>query len=256
MTQQLNPPKYRQQKSRNLAVVRIHGKDHYLGEYGSSESKQRYARLITEKWADSAERSTARSAGRKHWLTVDELILQYMTKHVPKTYLNKQGKPTDRYYHVKIALRPLHALYGNTPVNEFGSKRLKMVREQMIQNGLAEKGGYSRHYVNDHVVLATRARSRKKAQESPNSGKIAYTRGPRSHYNDETYCRAVKRACLRAGVPKWTPNQLRHTAATLIRENYGLEAAKIILGHQSAVTTEIYAEKDEKKAKSIMKEIG
>ncbi|MBQ2849213.1 MAG: site-specific integrase, partial [Thermoguttaceae bacterium] len=44
------------------------------------------------------------------------------------------------------------------------------------------------------------------------------------------------------GVPSWSPNQLRHAAATEIREKLGLEVARIVLGHSSTSTTEIYAE--------------
>ena len=40
----------------------------------------------------------------------------------------------------------------------------------------------------------------------------------------------------------WHPHQLRHNAATEIRKEFGIEAAKIILGHQSVGITEIYAE--------------
>jgi integrase len=54
----------------------------------------------------------------------------------------------------------------------------------------------------------------------------------------------------------WHPNQLRHTAATRIRAAYGIELARIILGHSSAVTSEIYAEIDREKAKEVMGKIG
>jgi integrase len=50
--------------------------------------------------------------------------------------------------------------------------------------------------------------------------------------------------------------QLRHTAATLIRSRYGLETAQVVLGHAKADTTEIYAERDLAKARSVMAEIG
>jgi uncharacterized OB-fold protein len=36
------PPKYRHYKPKNLAVVRIDGKDHYLGDYDSPESWERW----------------------------------------------------------------------------------------------------------------------------------------------------------------------------------------------------------------------
>ena len=47
---------------------------------------------------------------------------------------------------------------------------------------------------------------------------------PTARYDDSSYCRAVKRACLRAGVPIWTPNRLRHNCATEVRAVFGLEA--------------------------------
>ena len=60
----------------------------------------------------------------------------------------------------------------------------------------------------------------------------------------------------KAGVAKWTPGQLRHNAGARIRSKHGLEAARLILGHQSMATTEIYAEKDMAKAIRIMEELG
>jgi site-specific recombinase XerD len=55
---------------------------------------------------------------------------------------------------------------------------------------------------------------------------------------------------------RWHPLQLRHTAATAIRAKYGVEAAKVILGHTKVETTQIYAERDLGKAQDIMAEIG
>jgi integrase len=57
-------------------------------------------------------------------------------------------------------------------------------------------------------------------------------------------------------VPRWSPLQLRHTAATLIRAKYGVEAAKAILGHTRVETSQIYAERDERRAREIVAEIG
>jgi len=55
---------------------------------------------------------------------------------------------------------------------------------------------------------------------------------------------------------RWSPNQLRHSAATEIRKRYGLEAAQVILGHASADVTQVYAERDLQKAVEIMREVG
>lgn len=75
-------------------------------------------------------------------------------------------------------------------------------------------------------------------------------------YSVDTYRRAVERACEKAGVPRWTPYRLRHSAATLIRREHGLEAAQVILGHAKADVTQIYAAVDRAKAASVIQEIG
>lgn len=54
----------------------------------------------------------------------------------------------------------------------------------------------------------------------------------------------------------WSPNQLRHTAATKIREGFGLEAAQVYLGHSQAYVTEIYAEKNFALAERVARQIG
>ena len=82
------------------------------------------------------------------------------------------------------------------------------------------------------VVAAKLERDRKRSvAQSINghNGKHKRRRMPRERYDDESYCRAVQRICNRIDVPKWTPNQLRHTAATRLRGKHGIEAARVIL---------------------------
>ena len=97
-------------------------------------------------------------------------------------------------------------------------------------------------------------------------------RTPGPCYTGASYRRAIERACLEADreahrldptiptdqviVPTWHPHRLRHNAATVIRREFGLEVAKIILGHKSVAVTEIYAEADERKAQEAMRRIG
>ena len=76
------------------------------------------------------------------------------------------------------------------------------------------------------------------------------------HYTKDSYRRAVDRACRRAEVKPWSPNQLRHSLATDIREKYGIEAAQNVLGHAKADVTQIYAERDRQQAAKIMREVG
>ena len=55
---------------------------------------------------------------------------------------------------------------------------------------------------------------------------------------------------------RWHPHQLRHNAATELRKEFGIEAARIILGHRSAAITEVYAEKDERQAIEAISAVG
>lgn len=63
-------------------------------------------------------------------------------------------------------------------------------------------------------------------------------RQPGEHYTKDSYNRAVHVACKRLGIEPWSPNQLRHSAATEVTANFSLEAAKEFLGHASIKTTE------------------
>ncbi len=81
-------------------------------------------------------------------------------------------------------------------------------------------------------------------------------RAPGEKYGKDAIRVAVRRACLAAGVEVWTPHQLRHTRATQIRQEFGLEAAQTILGHSKVDTTQIYAERDLTQARRIMAAIG
>lgn len=55
---------------------------------------------------------------------------------------------------------------------------------------------------------------------------------------------------------RWSPNRLRHAAATEVRKQFGLEAAQIILGHSAADVTQVYAERDLAKGIEVARRIG
>lgn len=81
-------------------------------------------------------------------------------------------------------------------------------------------------------------------------------RAPRDRYDKNAYGQAIARACKKAGVPHWHPNQLRHNAATRVRQKYGIEVARQLLGHRSAAVTEVYAEADAARVAQVMLEVG
>ncbi|AGA26013.1 tyrosine-type recombinase/integrase [Singulisphaera acidiphila] len=76
------------------------------------------------------------------------------------------------------------------------------------------------------------------------------------HYEVRAYYTAVNRGCDKANVPMWGPNRLRHNAATRLRREFGLDVARVILGHSSPAVTEVYAEVDREKALGVMGQIG
>lgn len=382
-------PAYRHQKARNLAVVRIGGKDVYLGEYNSPESKAKYERLIAE-WLQSHHQSPEAGAN----ITVCELMAAYLSFAV--NYYVKNEKPTREFGCISEALRIVRKLHEATQVADFGPRALKIVREEMIALG------WSRKYINKqigrivrmfkwgvseevapasvHQALATVSGLRKGRTEAldhapvlpvlddqveqtlgqltsvladmvrlqrlsggrpgeivqlrpidinqesevwayrPSSHKtehqsrgrvlffgprsqqvlakyldreptefcfspqeseqlrrdelhrqrktpLSYGNKPNAHpkpgkrrpadcYTTGSYRRAIHRACDKKGIPKWSPNRIRHTAATEIRQKFGLEAAQTVLGHASAAVTQIYAERDMALAASIAKELG
>ena len=57
-------------------------------------------------------------------------------------------------------------------------------------------------------------------------------------------------------VAHWHPNQLRHTAATDVRQRFGLEAAQILFGHAKANVTQVYAERNRGLGERVASVIG
>jgi integrase len=79
---------------------------------------------------------------------------------------------------------------------------------------------------------------------------------PGLRYDTASYRRAVQYACEKAQVDRWSPNRLRHNCATRVRKEFGIEAARAVLGHTSSAVTEIYAELDQKTATNVMGRLG
>jgi integrase len=71
---------------------------------------------------------------------------------------------------------------------------------------------------------------------------------PGECYDHGSYRQAIQRAAKAAKVAKWNPYQLRHLAATVIRDALGVEAAQAALGHSQASMTEHYAKQTLAKA--------
>ncbi len=55
---------------------------------------------------------------------------------------------------------------------------------------------------------------------------------------------------------RWHPHQLRHAAATAVREQLGLDSAQAVLGHSRADMTQHYAAVNQQKAREAALQIG
>ncbi|HSZ56148.1 MAG TPA: site-specific integrase [Tepidisphaeraceae bacterium] len=106
----------------------------------------------------------------------------------------------------------------------------------------------------------------------PGSNRVAAPKWkPGTGYTTAAYRRAITRACDAADgwakgglivgdderpIPRWHPHQLRHNHATTVRAKFGIEAARVALGHRDVDTTELYAERDAALRRRVALEVG
>jgi integrase len=149
-------PAYRKREDRDQAIVTLTDKktkvrrDYYLGPYDSAESRQLYFRLLAE-WESSDRTLPAHpdeeSRRRENQFTVSELALAYW-KHCDSYYRSQESQC------IKVVLRLLTQFFGEIPAADFGPKRLRFLRDQMIrgdQKAAPPREAWSRKYINHQV---------------------------------------------------------------------------------------------------------
>jgi integrase len=135
-------PKYCRHNASGRAYVKIQGKRHYLGRYGTPESKERYARFVAELAASPVAPAAVVPTGSAGGLTVVELADAYH-EYCKTYYRRKDGTPSDWLNPIHLTLHThLCGLYGRTPAAEFGPKKFKAIRQMLVD------AGQSRVYVN------------------------------------------------------------------------------------------------------------
>jgi hypothetical protein len=95
-------PSYRLHKPSGQGRVIIRGEHIYLGPYGSSESREKYARLIAEHFAAQNSDPRPNSSDGFPDLSIDELLLRYLK--FAESYYVKDGKPTKELTCMKEAM--------------------------------------------------------------------------------------------------------------------------------------------------------
>lgn len=97
--------------------------------------------------------------------------------------------------------------------------------------------------------------------------KRAPKRKPADKYTPDSYRRAIQRAIEAVNrerekvgkepIAMWHPHQLRHNCAKRLRSEYGIDLARVVLGHRlGSEITEVYAEADRARATEIVAEAG
>ncbi len=136
-------PAYCLHKASGRAVVRLNGRDHYLGSFGSHESHELYAKVISN-WQSKQGTPPYSARGKSNLqLSINEVLLAYI--EYAKSYYTKDGQPNKEYDLLRYAMRPLKALFGHSPAADFGPRDLKSIQQTLIEKHL------SRSYINGQV---------------------------------------------------------------------------------------------------------
>jgi integrase len=115
-------------KASGQAIVRLGGRDFYLGPSGSKSARSEYDRLVAE-WLAGGRRAPKASTDG---LTIAEVLVAFWD-HAETYYRHPDGTPTSEIHCLRDALKMLRRLYGHTPASDFGPLALKAVREAMIE---------------------------------------------------------------------------------------------------------------------------
>jgi len=150
-------PSYRKRKGYSQAIVTLtdsptkERRDYWLGEFGTTESRERYHRLIARWEADGRrlppptfDRPAAQLAEGS---TIAEVVYDYWQ-------YAKSRADEGEFRSVETALRLLRQYFGSSPAADFGPKKLRMLREEMIRGDQMAKPPrrpWSRKYINAQV---------------------------------------------------------------------------------------------------------
>ena len=124
-------PKYTHHKPSGQARVIINSKHIYLGEYGSHESQEKYARLLAESVLPASHVAELIGPDGFPDLTINELLVAYLD--YAEGYYVDDDRPTKEVDNIMNSVRPLRALYSHSLAKDLGPKSLKAVQQYMIE---------------------------------------------------------------------------------------------------------------------------
>ena len=121
-------PSYRRHRASGQAIVTLNGVNHYLGKWNTPQSRAEYDRLTSE-WLVRGRRLNVPDEARGAIL-VKELILGYFSNAVATLPDVESDK-------VKLALKPVRELYGESKAADFGPVAFKAVRAKLVASRLS-----------------------------------------------------------------------------------------------------------------------
>lgn len=164
--------------------------------------------------------------------------------------------------------------HGHERIVELGP-RAQTVLKRFLKPDLDAYLFSPRDTVAEQKIEKRRKRKSKVQPSQQDRSKPNPKRAAGDRYSADSFRRAIQRACdaddakvkadlIKAGekpdddrvTPRWHPHQLRHNYATRIRKEFGIEAARILLGHRSTAVTELYAEVDRGRVRDIVARVG
>jgi len=115
-------PKMSHHKASDQAIVRLGGRDFYLGPWHSKTARNEYDRLIAE-WLAGGRRAPKASTDG---LTITEMLAAFWD-HAEVYYRHPDGTPSSEIHCLRDALKMLRRLYGQ------GLRAKQFVRRLLIR---------------------------------------------------------------------------------------------------------------------------
>jgi len=130
MARKASPPGYCHHKTSNRAYTRINGKQIYLGDYDSKESRIKYAEIVADWSAGNLDKY-----GES--VSISRLAVAYLK--YAESYYTKNGKQTSTVSRIRSALRTLVAIYGEMKADQFQPLHLEKLQEKYIELKLSRR---------------------------------------------------------------------------------------------------------------------
>ncbi len=124
-------------RDRHQAYVKIEGQRVQLGRWGTAKAREAYDRTIAE-WLINGRSMPDATGDTNEPAPVAEVLVAYV-KWARRRYAKSEADT------IEAAVRKVRHLYGSTPADEFGPKRLRVARQAMVD------AGWSRSHINKQV---------------------------------------------------------------------------------------------------------